>query len=106
MAEIHMETENVREAARQIDLLAGELYYQPGKLNNLGNSLSGMWQGGKSGRFAARRFRWLSGRLRGHVIGSQFERPAFVVEGFEDGHEVVLFSCRAKSRRSGSRFLP
>jgi hypothetical protein len=52
MSVIHMETENVREAARRIDLVVAELYYKPGSLKNTASELQGAWEGGQASRFA------------------------------------------------------
>lgn len=53
MTKIHMETEDVRETARRVDLTAGDLYFMPPKLRNAANSLTSSWQGGKAGQYAA-----------------------------------------------------
>jgi hypothetical protein len=59
MTKIHMETEEVRETAHLLDLTSFELYYMPFKLRGLAGSISGAWQGGKSGQYA--------GELRRHA---------------------------------------
>lgn len=52
MSALHMETENVREAARRIDLVVAELYYKPSSLKKMATELQGAWEGGQAGRFA------------------------------------------------------
>ena len=53
MTKIHMETEDVRDTARRVDLTAGDLYFMPPKLRNAANSLTSSWQGGRAGQYAA-----------------------------------------------------
>ncbi|MEW6029855.1 MAG: hypothetical protein AB1554_10290 [Chloroflexota bacterium] len=70
MTRIHMDTEVVRETARLLDLTCGELYYMPPKLKNLAGSLSGAWQGGRSGHYA-RELRRMGEILQREVINLQ-----------------------------------
>jgi len=53
MTTLHMRTEEVRDAANQLDLAVGDLYLKPSKFRNAARSLRSAWQGGKSGRCAA-----------------------------------------------------
>jgi uncharacterized protein YukE len=70
MTVIRMNTEDVRTAAWQVDQAAGDLYLKPSKLRSAANSLSGLWQGGKSSKFT-KQIRALATQLKGEVISLQ-----------------------------------
>ena len=70
MTTIRMDSDEVRTAAWQVDKAAGDLYLKPSKLRSAANSLSGLWQGGKSSHFASM-LRGLATELRREVISLQ-----------------------------------
>lgn len=70
MSVIHMEPEEVREAARRVDLAVGELYFKPGQLKSAANAIMSAWEGGKAARYAAQ-LRQMAGVMQSAVIELQ-----------------------------------
>jgi hypothetical protein len=88
-----MKTEEVRNAAHQLDLAVGDLYLKPSKLKGAAGSLRSAWQGGKS-NYYANQLQQMGNTMREQVMHLQrlVKRLYAEVDEWEDADGNHAFS--------------